>query len=84
MSSWSEDPRTLEGVKALAESLRSQFAEEQLERLRDELCPGEVALGDPLEDALLYWVGKTPNPTIELLQEKLQTIVPEIKGGYND
>ena len=80
----SEDPLTLGGVKALAESLRSQLAEEQLEGLRDELCPGEGSVGDPLEYALRYWVGKTPNPTIELLQEKLQTIVPEIKGGYND
>ncbi|CAI8050470.1 Ankyrin repeat domain-containing protein 50 [Geodia barretti] len=77
--SWGQ-PLSLADVDQLVQTL-GPLTEEQLKTLRAQLCPGDVSVGDTLEDVLLYWIEHESNPTRPLLQQKLQALVPESEGA---
>ncbi|CAI8010571.1 Protein fem-1 homolog C [Geodia barretti] len=73
-------PLSLADVDQLVQTLRP-LTEEQLKTLRDQLCPGDVSVGDTLEDVLRYWIEHESNPTRRLLEQKLQALGPESEGA---
>ena len=72
-------PLSLADVDQLVQTL-GPLTEEQLKTLRAQLCPGDVSVGDTLEDVLRYWIEHESTPTRPLLQQKLQALVPESEG----
>ena len=74
-----EQPLSLADVDQLVQTL-GPLTEEQLKTLRAQLCPGDVSVGDTLEDVLRYWIENESNPTRRLLEQKLQALVPESQG----
>ena len=56
--SWGQ-PLSLADVDQLVQTL-GPLTEEQLKTLRAQLCPGDVSVGDTLEDVLRYWIDQIP------------------------